>query len=889
MVGLVIIAILILLAGPILAVIALARISSIEASLRNLRAELALKNGPVVQPAEVSEAPASVSKAWGTANAKGKEEESSPVDDELAVQKTEALSEPQDTVATEPEIVAAPLPRNDVESRLASRWFVWAGGAAVALGGLLFIKYAHDAGLVPPIVRVVLGLISAAALVFAGEWTRKRDVVFANGYLPAALSAAGLVIAFGVIYAAFALYGILSPAVCFPLLVAVALGALWLSRRQGPLIAALGILGAFAAPMLVPSEQPSVIGFFIYLAVVLCAALYELRDRPWWWLGFAALGGATVWSLLWINGFGISPLWPIGLFALLTGAAATFLPRGRGIFATEMGSLADPQTLQPPMTLAIAGMGAGALQLAALVIQSQHSGLALIFFAIAMIAITAFGWVRDGMVAAPLLAAFGSLVVLMAWPDVGFHEWAFDERGFWVTVPGLIEPPRFRTVLLLACAVFTVVGLAGVFLKTEKRPWAALAAGSAFLFLFGAWARADFTLSATVWTVIAVALAAALLVSADLAKESSTRSAEILAAGAAALLVFALDRMLDGVWLTIAIAVLATAYAYATSRITTQGMAAIASALASFAAARLFVGREFWGEPQGLLLGAHWVLYGYGIPAVLFWLASRWLTRDGFERWRMAFEGLAIGLAISLVSLELRVLIGGGITKDGMGLLELGAHAMAWLGAAYGLAYRQQVFSSLVSLWGSRILLGAACLAFLAALTVRNPVVTGDALEGNIVINSLWLAYLAPVPLLALMARKLDGLGLGKLRNGLGVFALVLLIAFITLQVKRWFQDSTLDISFLSQAESYATSLAWVVTGIAVFVGGLKLDRQAIRYGGFAILGLAILKVFAYDLFSLGGLWRIASIIGLGFCLIGVSWLYTRFVQSGKSKEQVAT
>jgi uncharacterized membrane protein len=133
-----------------------------------------------------------------------------------------------------------------------------------------------------------------------------------------------------------------------------------------------------------------------------------------------------------------------------------------------------------------------------------------------------------------------------------------------------------------------------------------------------------------------------------------------------------------------------------------------------------------------------------------------------------------------------------------------------------------------------------------------------------------------------LMARKLDGLGLGKLRNGLGVFALVLLIAFVTLQVKRWFQDATLDPSFLSQAESYATSLAWVVTGILIFIAGLRLDRQNIRYGGLAILVLAVLKVFAYDLFELGGLWRIASMIGLGLCLIGVGWLYTRFVQKPK-------
>jgi uncharacterized membrane protein len=132
--------------------------------------------------------------------------------------------------------------------------------------------------------------------------------------------------------------------------------------------------------------------------------------------------------------------------------------------------------------------------------------------------------------------------------------------------------------------------------------------------------------------------------------------------------------------------------------------------------------------------------------------------------------------------------------------------------------------------------------------------------------------------LLAIMARKLEGLGWAQFRSGVGVLALVMLMSFITLWVKRQFQDATLDIEFLSQAESYAVSLAWLLAGIGIFIAGLKLDRQTIRYGGLAIIVLTVLKVFGYDLFSLGGLWRIASIIGLGLCLVGVGWLYTRFI-----------
>ena len=519
-----------------------------------------------------------------------------------------------------------------------------------------------------------------------------------------------------------------------------------------------------------------------------------------------------------------------------------------------------------------------------------------------MLAITGFGWMRQGLVVAPLLAAALSFVVLMLWKDVGFHEWAMDERGFWSTVPGLIQPPRFCNAMFLALFAFGAVGAYGVMRKAEPRPWAALVAGAAFLFLFGAWARADFTQPDTLWAVLGAGLSAALAGLAFLHRKSLDSLAEnltenlteklawrdavtVLLGGAALLALFALDRLLNGVWLTLAIAVLATSYAFATRTFPIGHIGFMASTMATLAAARLFVGREFWGEPTNVPLGAHWVVYGYGIPAVLFWQASRWLKGDDFARWRVALEGLSLGLLISLVSLELRVLIGGGITSDDMGLLELSAHALSWLGAAYGLAYRQQLYSSLVSLWGARVLLAAACAAFVLCLTLFNPVFSGDAVAGGQIINALWLAYLAPVALLAIMARKLEGLGLAKFRTALGVFALVLLISFITLWTKRQFQDATLVAEFESQAESYTTSLAWLISGIGIFIAGLKLERAPIRYGGLAILILAVLKVFGIDLFSLGGLWRIGSIVGLGACLIGVGWLYTRYIGMAATKK----
>lgn len=865
-----------LLAGPILAVIALVKVTSLNHKIQQLVAELAglSRSVPVPQTAPAASSVADESPPPATQTVWAKAAQVETLEEAVAA---EVVSDP----VGEPIIAAVP-PRN-MEQALASRWLVWLGGAAIGLGGLLMIKYAHDNGLVPPIIRVLIGLATGAALIVAGEWVRKKRGEDVKDFVPAALSAAGLVIAFGVTYAAYALYNIVAPAVCFPLLAAISLGALWLSLRQGQLIAALGLVGATVTPALISTPNPSAAGFFAYLLVIVVASLWLLRKVNWWWLGYAALASGTAWALLWIGDKGANSSLAIGVFGLAIGAAALLVPRGRGILDASMGSLWDTKSMTPPMGVAVAGCVAGGVVLSALVVQSGHATLPLLMFALGMAAIVVFGWFRDGLVAAPLLAAAVSLFILMSWQDVGFHEWAFDERGFWVTVPGLFEPPRFRNALLLAMVAFTGVGFLGVLRKQETRPWALLAAGAGFLFLFGAWGRADFTLSWQVWALIGLAVAITLGIALQsllpkTEQASFARSAEVLVGGVSFILLFVFDRAFDGIWLTLAVAALATTIAYATRVISLPHIGGIAAAIAGLAALKLFVGREFWGEPEGLPLGAHWVLYGYGIPALLFWQASRWLNREGFERWRVAFEGVSLGLLVSLVSLELRVIIGGGITKEGLGLLELGAHACAWLGAAYGLAYRQQLYSSFVSTWGARVLLAASTVAFVAALTTRNPAFTGDAVVGGQVFNSLWLAYLMPVPLYALIARKLDGLGWEKFRNGFGVFALLLLMTFVTLLVKRQFQDATLDFEFLSQAESYAVSLAWLVTGIGIFIAGIKLERQTIRYGGLAILVLTVLKVFGFDLFALGGLWRIASVVGLGVCLVGVGWLYTKFI-----------
>ena len=194
--------------------------------------------------------------------------------------------------------------------------------------------------------------------------------------------------------------------------------------------------------------------------------------------------------------------------------------------------------------------------------------------------------------------------------------------------------------------------------------------------------------------------------------------------------------------------------------------------------------------------------------------------------------------------------------------------------------HRQRLFSSFIALWGSRVLIAMPVVGIVAlSLVALNPVVTEAPVPGNIAFNALLLGYLAPVILLGLIARRLDVIGGEQFRPAAAGLALILAFVYITLETKRVFQGKIMIAESLSIAESYAYSAVWLGFALALFAAGIKLGKQYVRYAGLGVMVLVVLKVFLWDMSSLEGLYRIASFIGLGLCLVGIGWLYQRFVQ----------
>jgi uncharacterized membrane protein len=73
-----------------------------------------------------------------------------------------------------------------------------------------------------------------------------------------------------------------------------------------------------------------------------------------------------------------------------------------------------------------------------------------------------------------------------------------------------------------------------------------------------------------------------------------------------------------------------------------------------------------------------------------------------------------------------------------------------------------------------------------------------------------------------------------------------------------------------------AVSSLWGVVGLALLVAGLKRGRRELQFGGFALFGISLAKLFVYDLSFLSSISRAFSFIAVGALLVAAGFFYQR-------------
>ena len=802
---------------------------------------------------------------------------------------------PEEVWRAQPEPTAPPpAAREGLEQRLTSRWLVWLGGVTLALAGVFLVKYAAEQGLLGPRARIFFGLLFSAALVAGGEWIRRNPKhglaeLAPTSYVPQALTAAGVFTAFASIFAAYGLYDLLAPLVAFGGLAAVALLAFALSLLQGPFVALLGLIGGFATPILISTGSSSAWGLFSYLLMIFLACLAIVRYQRWWWLAFAAIGGAAAWALLWLAvEHRPGDVFATGIYLLAIVSSSLFFWRGYEIPDRPANWLKEIQGLTMPEVTAWVGALSAAVLMPGLVQFSDQSFASLVFVGLLCLLYGFFGRRNAGFDALAAVAGVVVLFVISAWYLPGGVD-QFNAQplpGGWRFLGPVLEPALtpFAVTTVLFGALFAVGGFAGLWGAKRPAIWAGVSVAVPVALLVLSYFRIGVRVPDVNWSIIALLLAAISVAAAQrlIPHRQHSWAATALAlyaAGAVAALSFAATMIFDRAVLTVALSLQLPALAWIANKLDVRLLRWIAGVVAAVVLVRLALNWNVLDYPLHSAVGSNWILYGYGVPAAMFYWAARQFREKADDHVVTLLEGGTLVFVTMLVSLEIRTFVEGSLGTGRYGLLEQSLQSISWLVIALSRIWSHIRQPRLVSLWGARILLAlGTAQVVLSQLLVSNPVFTGDGVGSFPVLNTLFLAYAVPAGLLLAAAPWLGGIGFGWAKRPAQGLALVLAFIYVSFEVQRSFQGPVLSGDAQSDAEFYAYSAAWLGFALVLLLIGIYRQLPMLRHAALGVLLLTVVKVFLLDMGDLTGLLRVASFLGLGLFLVGIGYVYQRFV-----------
>jgi uncharacterized membrane protein len=391
------------------------------------------------------------------------------------------------------------------------------------------------------------------------------------------------------------------------------------------------------------------------------------------------------------------------------------------------------------------------------------------------------------------------------------------------------------------------------------------------------------------WGLVSLVVAALHIAAAErVARYRAVAPAYEEALGAFALaasffIALAIPLELEHGWIAVGWALLLPAIAWIDSQLRIVWLRYAAWIAAGLVLTRLLPGPWIGGFPTGSTPIFNWLLYGYGIPMAAFAGAAWLFRRRADDALVTLLQAGSIAIGVLLTTLEIHHLFHRNlrftapVLRD-IDIGELSCLIIAWLSMALGLLHLPGDRPALYRK-SARIVTGLAIAALvLGPLLLANPLLAAQDVGSWPLLNWLIPAYLVPAILVAALALHLRNPGEPWLAPSLAVLSLVLGFAFVTLELRQWSHGSRLDLGGVTNAETYAYSVGWILYGVVLLAAGIVRGGAALRYASLAVIVLAVGKVFLVDAAALTGLYRVASFLGLGLSLLAIGYAYQRFV-----------
>ena len=789
---------------------------------------------------------------------------------------------------------------------LRENWVLAVAAASLALAGIFMVQYGVEHGLLTPFWRVMAALGFGAALIAAGEWIRRRhgdqegDGATATLFLPSTLSAAGLITLFAGVLSARVLYDLIAPGPALAGLCAVAVLAIVLGWFYGPVLAAVGLLGASAAPFVVGGQSDAPWVFYYYFLLVGVTGLGIDTIRRWAWVSVLALILSLAGMAL-LHFGAAGALHFIAAVLLLTIAALTIPVRS--LVPNHTGAAISDVLRRPRATAGLPDFPARlafgvvlAASLAALWVTVEAAtpdqvwlGLGALMLLIAATLV----WLAraPALYDLALLPGAGFLLALANEPESRGELFRAFSAPLWATDPELPVPDTAWIVYTLTA--FGVVATALAFWRmraalSQKEPgnapviWAlasAVFAPAVILILEFLWQPAP-VIGDMPWALTAIATAAVM----TLLAERTARGADtarlklrtgLFAVAALTLISLSLFLLLTKSALTLALAVMAVLTALLDRRFDLPVLGWFLQLGVAVISYRLVVDPGlFWAVEHSSL----WpVLVAY--DGALALLAAAWVILDrsaptpARANSRVIVESALWTIGAVFLCVLLARLFGQDDLAShwGFGLL-----ATVWLASATAQAYRFAA-PGLPLRWLRALLgfvfalIGAALLAVQA--TFFNPLDNSfELVLGPPVLDSLAVAYLPVAMVFAVAVRVLTGLR-PMLRAGLVGLSALYGIAYVGLEIRRLWRGRDLSVPGVTDPELYSYTLAMLLGAVLLLM--LAFARRSVMLRKLAMIGVAltIAKVFLIDMSGLSGLTRVFSFMGLGLALVALAWV----------------
>ena len=762
-----------------------------------------------------------------------------------------------------PEAAAGPPPRPGIfdamladwnwEWLVGGNWLARIGIVALIIGVGFFLKLAIDNDWIGETGQVALGGAFGLSLLAAGEFWRRRYPIWAQ-----TLTGGGIAILYLSIFAAFSIYALIPSLTALGLFFLVTAAAAGLALRyESVAVAVLGIIGGFATPVLLWEKLPDQRALLAYVLVLDLGVLALATFRNWRWFTLLALLGSLGLFGLWLERLEPS------LFLAQVGNTAIFL-----IFvgATTLFHILWKRAAQPVdfslMMLNAAGYFGISYYLMFDELRPWMGGFTLLLAAFYVL--LAYGtFLRSRQVTHLTLFAVGIALV--------FATIAVPVQlgGSWISVAWAAEA--------------TVVTGLSFFLGMRQLRWAGLAIYGAFLVRLFGFETPEALLSDhyPFWNVYALGYAISIALTYLTAyllyrhRDSLLPWERYLFPGflsaGGLILIVAVPTQVEGVWPPIAWAVEGAALVWLSFLLRIHQLRW--SGLAAFLPFAVWL--LAWDTPRAFMAddypfwNLHALAYGISVALTCFTAYLLYRYRASLEAWEQYLFPLflLVGTLIFTVAVPTQV--------EGVWLpIAWSVEVVALCALSFYLGLSQLRLFAL-GVFSLAVLLLLFVETFSVDLDTFRPVVNLRFLSFAVGIGS---AYLSAILWWLKRDLYIDDREIHLVTAFLAV-ANVLTLWLLSAEVIASVSSSFFDVpeGAADNVISLTLSILWAIYAALLIIVGIARSSRWIRLAGLGLLAVPIVKLFAYDVFSLEREFRVAAFLGLGVILVVGGFLYQRY------------